>query len=319
MAEMRALMFDKSDAWGREDCTSEQVTWSDVKHTFRTAWSRAKGLVVLEGWSETDDALFSVMTKNNRLQYRIEKQSIRLRLLGSWRVYCEPGDRNPLAKLHREGSFDILFKKADSSGNGYLDQAKLATILGWEGFTFAMNSVEEVLAATDGNGNGLMDYWEFVVLMTRHCKVEEATAIEPPFSYGLVISEVDEETLAFKGRSRQPGRYEVWDGRVEYLEGGRQQVVLTYYEVYPDGRRKHVQGRLKCNGKFQCTVEGGTKQKARREDSCTAALEAGEEDVIKYFAQELDVFENAKKRRQMAVKVGTHQIVAACMHACNVV
>ena len=138
-----------------------------------------------------------------------------------------------------------------------------------------------------------------------------------PFSYGLVISEVDEETLTFKGRSRKPGRYEVGDGKVEYVEGGRQQVVLSYYEVYPDGQRKHVQGRLKCNGKIQCIVEGGTTQKARREDSCTAALEAGEEDVIKYFAQELDVFENAKKRRQMAVKVcAGSRSRAACMHAC---
>ena len=217
VAEMRALMFDKSDAWGREGFEAEQVTWSDVMHTFRTAWSRSKGLVVAEGWSEDDDALFTVMTKKNRLQYRIEKQSIRQRLLGSWRVYCVPGDKNPLAALYRKGSFDVMFKKADKSANGYLDHAELAAVLEWHGFQFSVNTVDEVMALTDGDKDGHMDYWEFVELMTKYCKVEEATAIDPPFSYGLVISEVDEETLTFKGRSRKPGRYEVGDGKVEYV------------------------------------------------------------------------------------------------------
>ena len=65
--------------------------------------------------------------------------------------------------------------------------------------------------------------------------------------------------------------------------------------------RDKIQARLKSNGKFQCEPSAvWRKQKARREDSCTAALEGGEEDVIKYFVGELNVFENAKKRRQKA-------------------
>jgi len=93
--------------------------------------------------------------------------------------------------------------------------------------------------------------------------------------------------------------FEVVDGKASYAEGGCQHVVLSYCEVYPDGARKLVSARLKSNGKFQCTREDGRKQKGRREDSCTAALERGEKDVIKYFEGELEVFENAKKRQQL--------------------
>ena len=301
--ELQALMFDKSDAWGREGCTAEQVTWSDVQHVFRTAWSRTKGLVVAEGWSEVDEEMFPVLRKKNRLQYRIQRHSIRERVLGSWRMYCEAGHTQPMAKLHREGAFDVLFKSADSSGSGTLDQGEIQKVLGWDGLAFSLGSVDEVLSRYDGSGDGVLNYWEFVELMKEHCVATTPEQSEKAVSYGLVISEFEDEALTFAGRSRVPGVFEVVDGKASYAEGGCQHVVLSYCEVYPDGARKLVSARLKSNGKFQCTREDGRKQKGRREDSCTAALERGEKDVIKYFEGELEVFENAKKRRQLAVKV----------------
>ena len=72
---LQALLFDKSDAWRRDGCSMEQVTWPDVQHVFRTALCRAKGLVV-KYWSEADDEMYPVLNSRNRLRFKIEKSKI---------------------------------------------------------------------------------------------------------------------------------------------------------------------------------------------------------------------------------------------------
>ena len=218
LSTLEVLLFDKSDAWRRAGCTAEQVIWPDLAHVFRTAMCRAKGLAATY-WSEEADTTYPVLSKKNRLRFRIHKHELRRLLLGSWRIYCEPQDGNP------------------------------------------------------------------------------------PYSYGLVISEFDDATLTFVGRGRVKGTYQVVDGKVDYVdEQGRQNAFMEYDEVWSNGIRDHMRGRLKSNSKYQCMSEAGYRQKARREDSCTVGLEGGKEGAAKYFAREVEVFENAKKRRMFVKK-----------------
>ena len=64
-----------------------------------------------------------------------------------------------------------LFQIGDADGNGSLDREEVKALLGWSGFQFKLRTVDEVLEQCDKNGDGVIDYDEFVSLMTKFCCV----------------------------------------------------------------------------------------------------------------------------------------------------
>jgi len=69
-----------------------------------------------------------------------------------------------------------LFKIGDKDGNGTLDKAELAALLGWSGFKFDLTSVEQLIATCDKNGDGVIEYAEFVDLMLHHCRIDDSAS-----------------------------------------------------------------------------------------------------------------------------------------------
>ena len=69
-----------------------------------------------------------------------------------------------------------LFKIGDKDGNGTLDKSELKALLGWSGFSFDVSSVDEVLQTCDKNGDGVIDFEEFVDLMTTYCTADAVGA-----------------------------------------------------------------------------------------------------------------------------------------------
>ena len=116
---------------------------------------------------------------------------------------------------------------------------------------------------------------------------------KPEFSYGLVITDVDEKSMTFKARSAILGRYEVADGRIEVDdEFGRQHVHIRYTEVWPNGMRDELFARLKSNKKFQCESDSGFVQKARHEETMPVAERYMREDMKKYYIGEQDAYQD---------------------------
>ena len=115
-----------------------------------------------------------------------------------------------------------------------------------------------------------------------------------PFSYGLIINEVtevDETNMSFTGRSAIEGRYEIVDGKVEYVnEYNRQHdiVYITYIERWPNGYEDALFARMNSNGKFQCESETGCIQKARHKGTMPDDLDEAlaVPGVKKYFIEE---------------------------------
>jgi len=103
-----------------------------------------------------------------------------------------------------------------------------------------------------------------------------------PFSYGLVIRDVNLDSMTFEATSQDKGKYEVVDGKLDHdAESGR--VNISYTEIWPNGDRDELTARVKSNGKFQCESKDGYEQKATREDLNLPAEEARKKKHKKYY------------------------------------
>ena len=139
-----------------------------------------------------------------------------------------------------------------------------------------------------------------------------------PFSYGLIIKEVtelDETTFSFTGSSAIKGRYEIVDGRVEYMnDHKRQHVYITYKEVWPSGLVDSLFARMKSNGKFTCESDSGYVQKARHKGTMPEDLD--HEDVPlgvkKYFVGDGDGNALAEARGGVGRKVSSTAFYMQC-------
>jgi len=92
-----------------------------------------------------------------------------------------------------------------------------------------------------------------------------------PFSYGIVIKEVDLEKWTFKGRARIKEKYKVKDGEIQY-DKDTQHCTISYKELWADGcggwdDEDALKARVKSNAKFQCISESNFDQKATHEDA----------------------------------------------------
>lgn len=103
-----------------------------------------------------------------------------------------------------------------------------------------------------------------------------------PFSYGLVIRDVNLDSMTFEATAQDKGKYEVVDGKLDHdAESGR--VNISYTEIWPNGDRDELTARVKSNGKFQCESKDGYEQKATREDLNLPAEEARKKKHKKYY------------------------------------
>lgn len=64
------------------------------------------------------------------------------------------------------------FKVFDQDNNGYIDAAELQTILSNMGENLPMDQVEDMIREADLNGDGLIDYEEFIKMMTCNSVTE---------------------------------------------------------------------------------------------------------------------------------------------------
>ena len=68
-----------------------------------------------------------------------------------------------------------------------------------------------------------------------YCKPDEGE----PFSYGLIIKDVDFDCKTFGGAARTEGKYVVENGIIIYDEK-KQACFIEYDEVWPNGQRDHL-------------------------------------------------------------------------------
>ena len=61
--------------------------------------------------------------------------------------------------------FERLFKMGDTDGNGTLDIGEIESLLRMTGFSFTKSQVQAFVTAADTNGDGVIDYEEFVPMM----------------------------------------------------------------------------------------------------------------------------------------------------------
>lgn len=61
--------------------------------------------------------------------------------------------------------FERLFKFADADENGTLDIGEMESLLSMTGFAFTKSEVQQYVTAADTNGDGVIDYEEFVPMM----------------------------------------------------------------------------------------------------------------------------------------------------------
>merc|ERR1711871_1274344 len=107
-----------------------------------------------------------------------------------------------------------------------------------------------------------------------------------PFSYGLIVRNVDVDAATFEGGSRVEGKYEVENGKLRYEEKTAR-LFISYDEVWPGNQRDCLTTRVKSNSKFQCESTGGYEQKASNEEKnlpTEPALRVG----TKYFLGDPD-------------------------------
>lgn len=86
-----------------------------------------------------------------------------------------------------------------------------------------------------------------------------------PYSYGLLITQVDANKLTFKGESAAANKFKIEEGRIVYNEkNGR--CMVFYTEVWANGQRDKLEAHFKSNGKLQYDGVPNCKQTATRED-----------------------------------------------------
>jgi len=97
-----------------------------------------------------------------------------------------------------------LFKIGDKDGNGTLDKTEVTSLLGMSGFNFDLSSADQVLETCDKNKDGVIDYDEFVDMMTKHCLINDDAVVpdapaskpsKPSFLENLMKSELDRGQL----------------------------------------------------------------------------------------------------------------------------
>ncbi|XP_063681917.1 calmodulin-like [Bolinopsis microptera] len=66
----------------------------------------------------------------------------------------------------KEDDLKDAFKVFDQDNNGYIDAVELQTILSNMGENLPMDQVEDMIREADLNGDGLIDYEEFIKMMT---------------------------------------------------------------------------------------------------------------------------------------------------------
>jgi len=134
------------------------------------------------------------------------------------------------------------------------------------------------------------------------------------FSYGLVVTSFDEDSLRFEASPVIKGRWELREGKVRYEnDQGEQHAYITYQEVWGNGFVDHILARLKSNGKFQCESGKQYVQKARREDTMSSShRDVGE---IKYWREEPPLQETEPddegytEKEEPTAGVGGHHVV----------
>ena len=70
-----------------------------------------------------------------------------------------------------EAYWKRLFSIGDKDGDGYLNRAELKYLLTSSGFRLNFSSVEEVLETCDSDGDGMIDFDEFVHMMMFYSEV----------------------------------------------------------------------------------------------------------------------------------------------------
>jgi len=82
------------------NCTPEQVCWPDLQQAFRSV------IAGDEGWDVTMDKEWPPLASYITLRLKVEKQRIESTLVGEWRMYCKPKDKESF-------SYGLIINKVD--------------------------------------------------------------------------------------------------------------------------------------------------------------------------------------------------------------
>ncbi|KAH7823171.1 putative EF-hand domain containing protein [Monocercomonoides exilis] len=75
-----------------------------------------------------------------------------------------------MAEGHCEEELKLkaAFKAFDKDGNGFISREELKSVLEAEGEKLSAADIDEMIKEADTNGDGQIDYSEFVVMMAQH-------------------------------------------------------------------------------------------------------------------------------------------------------
>ena len=78
-----------------------------------------------------------------------------------------------------QGSLQMLFELGDRNKDGVLDQNELVHLLGVSGFDFDIEQVAKLIKKCDTNGDGVLQYEEFLPMMMEHLESLRTTKQVP--------------------------------------------------------------------------------------------------------------------------------------------
>ncbi|THD22674.1 hypothetical protein D915_006608 [Fasciola hepatica] len=81
--------------------------------------------------------------------------------------FCEFMKQYGRTKSVRQSKLREVFQKMDHDGNGKLERHEIRHVLTASGFPVNTEEVERIMSIVDRNGDGYIDYDEFVILLTK--------------------------------------------------------------------------------------------------------------------------------------------------------